>query len=187
MAYYGGTSNAPLTRDILSQVLNLLPEEHWYKLKWNVKIELLMSKLHKDGRSKELAKHGHIESLNGRTVDIRYICEYGSLPLFRRIIFRNEPNWNYALIGSCRGGHLKLVLEMIRKGATNLNWCLQAACRGCHMPIVEFLIANGANNWNYGLFGACRGGDINCVNLMIDKGANNWDSYLGAAARGGHL
>ena len=80
MSYYSGTITA-LTKDILGCILNSLKEEHWYKLKWNSKILVLMSGLHKKGKIEELARHGHIESLNGRKVRFEYICEAGSLNL----------------------------------------------------------------------------------------------------------
>ena len=56
MFYYGGINKVHLSRDVLSCVLNQLQEEHWYKLKYNLKILELMTRLHKSGPTKQLAK-----------------------------------------------------------------------------------------------------------------------------------
>lgn len=80
-------------------------EEHWYTLKWNYKILFLMSQLHKEEKVKNLAKHGFIESLAGRTIKFRYICESGFLTL----VFRRHLNWDDGLEGECRSGHEQIV------------------------------------------------------------------------------
>ena len=91
MAYYGHTKKITLTKDVLSCILNCLPEEYWYLLKWNHKILALMSALHKKDTVKKLAKNGHVESLAGRDVRLKYICESNSLTLVKRWILVEKP------------------------------------------------------------------------------------------------
>jgi hypothetical protein len=44
---------------------------------------------------------------------------------------------------------------MITKGATNFNWGLIGACKGGHKDLAELMITKGANCLNSGLNSAC--------------------------------
>ena len=176
-----------LTKDVLSCILNCLKEEHWYKLKFNRKIVELMRSLRKTGRTKDLARQGAIESLAGRHVKFRYICEYGSLNLVRRVILKQKPDWNDGLIGACFGGHRAIVHFLLDNGANKWNKGLQYACGGGHKGIVNLMINKGANKWNDGLCRACMGGHLGIANLMIDHGADDFDKGLLCACRFGHI
>lgn len=104
MFYYGGTNKVHLSRDVLGCILNNLAEEHWYKLKFNLKITARMVGLHKSGTRKQLAKQGHIESLAGRSVMIEDISRCGSVNVFKRVTLCGKPNMNLALKAACRSG-----------------------------------------------------------------------------------
>ena len=169
MYFYGGTQNnqsrkaTVITKDVLGCILNALREEHWYKLKWNSKILKLMHGLHKKESINDLARHGHIESLDGREVNFKYICEFGenhkrgSLSLIRRFIYGRDPNWNEGLEGACLVGNIDIINFLISKGANDLRSGLWEACRGGHMCVVKLLISMGADEWDCGLIGACEG------------------------------
>ena len=100
MSYYGGTQITTLSKDVFGCILNLLSEEFWYKLKWNRKILDLMYNLHKQDKIKNLARNGHVESLVGHSVSLKYICEYGSVNLVDRI--NHYSDVNEGLRGACR-------------------------------------------------------------------------------------
>ena len=194
MFYYGGVQttkgNDPvLTKDVLGCILNCLEEKHWYKLKFNSKILALMRRQHKKGSTKELARQGFIESLNGQAARFKYICEYGSVNLVRRVIFKQPPNWKDGLYGACKGGHRSLVKFIISNMAgTHHAWDhgLKGACKGGDREIVDLMISKGANDWDTGLAGACRGGHIELINLMMSKGVRYLYRGLLEACRGGH-
>lgn len=205
MFEYGGTTKVKLTKDVLGCILNKLHEEHWYKLKYNLKIVTLMVALHKKLPHKELAKAGHIESLDGCNVESYDISQCRSLNVVKRFYHDANPNlngclygacksgcveiakwairkgatdWDTGLAGACQGGHMELAKLMISNGATNYNKCLGHACLNRHKDIVELMIVCGANQWNVGLREACGGGNNELINLMIMKGANNWNDGL---------
>ena len=109
MSYYGGKNKVLLTRDVLSYIINLLPEEYWYKLKLNTKIVKLIEKLHKVLPIRQLAKLGCIESLNGNKVGIRHICQAGSLNLLVRYVKNEKFDLNWALYGACKVGNRDMI------------------------------------------------------------------------------
>ena len=73
MFTYGGSKHVTLTRDCMKCVIDILPEEYWYNFKLNKKLYNLLKQSYKGGTTKELAKNGHIESLNGRVVKLKHV------------------------------------------------------------------------------------------------------------------
>lgn len=100
MYTYGGIHKTILTRDCMHCILNLLEEEYWYKLKLNSKLCRLIKQCYKQGRTKDLAKNGHIESLNGRAVRLIHICMSGSVSIIKRFIGGTKDwDWNSGVQG----------------------------------------------------------------------------------------
>ena len=61
-----------------------------------------MASLHKSLPVKILAMGGHIASLKGRYVDLKHICQSGSLRVCRRYIYGKCFNWNRCFDGDWR-------------------------------------------------------------------------------------
>lgn len=77
-----------------------------------------MASLHKSLPVKILARGGHIESLKGRYVDLKHICQSGSLRVCRRYIYGKCFNWNRCFDGDWR-------LEIGECRMSNAEWRMQ--------------------------------------------------------------
>ena len=137
-----------------------------------------------DDKRFEIIGYGY----NSNTELLEEYCIKNDIIKVRKLIKMNiDLNWDWGLLGACRGGNIDIINLIIEKGSNNWHYGLEGACKGGHLDIVKLMIEEGADHWNCGLAYACTGGNIDIVKLMIEKGANNWDRGLVIACIRGHI
>ena len=183
---YGEISNIKLHKYIWQNIIDVLPQTEWYKLKslnksfYNL---IKQSCIKEDTRIEYLIKNNLLESVLYRIfmekIDINQCLKLaslcGSLETAKLLIKNSteQPDYDTCFEYSCLMGHIKVVQLMIRKGINNWNKGLITACQGGHMDIVILMIDNGATHWNVALQMACYKNNKQLVDLIIHKGANH--------------
>ena len=118
MFVYGGCGKTLFYKNLLGFIINQLPEEQWYKLKWNSKILWLLGELRKSGSVRDLSLNGHIESLNGQPAHLKSLCQTGNFGLVQRYIWGKTLNWNQGPPSPtpCPGLFFRLWRKKVRGG-----------------------------------------------------------------------
>ncbi len=57
-----------------------------------------------------------------------YACEFGDNYIINIFINNGANNWNYALLGACKGNHINIAENMINKGADNIKDVFLNSC-----------------------------------------------------------